>query len=1041
MNEALLQELRAVGAAQSAVRWLDKPSPDTLDYIDLFVSPAQIGRVGLSPSCVIENDGHPLIYVLDATSLVSTTHESNGQILSLVRKLACRGGTGFLAVSQPGLLNLYALDLRRSIPSAVSFQTKDSRNATLVQDLAAGAWPEALTGQDRATRQSASLGIAIHELLFKLLTQAADELSKCQALRHSPDDVLSLVGRALFARFLIDRDLMGTGGNEYLGPKLEECFSSANRAAKTCRWLDKTFNGDLLPLKTDRYEIFFEELGDDSGIAFGALSKILYRTPTGQLDFELLWNDINFAHVPIGLLSEVYERFAHSIDSHLAKAESIHYTPQRVAALMVEEALDGVTTCKSYEARCLDPAAGGGVFLVLLLRRLVAEQWRETGNQPSRPEVERILYQQLRGFDINISALKMAALSLYLTVLELDPSPASNEGRQFSPLVGKFGEDAVLTVVRHANEPHPDPFILGSLGSTSLEQHSNRFDVVIGNPPWTAPKVKPSLSPSERSASKERLRVLQNTYTQITRRVASSRDRQSLHDIATNYINPDGVPDLAFVWRAMEWAKPHGVIAFALHARLMFKRTPAGKAAQDAVFRALRVTGAINGAALRQTDVWPNVDAPWVLLFAVNEIPNDDNVFYFVSPMLETPINRQSRMRIDYGAAEPVEFGVFRRDPALAKTLFRGTALDTDIVRRQAKVKTTPIGQYWAKKNLISGEGYQKGSGKSVAALFGRPDLRARSNSTFLVDVRSLPRFELPTVRRNKPAGFFKGPFVLFPEAPGDREQGGILLALDDLVFSESHYGYSIASAAESDTHEGNRATLDLAYYLYVVGYSSLFQYSMLMTSSKFGVERDAILKEDVDGFPLVPLENLDNAQLESVRSLAKQIASGQKPWSSVDQFVGDLYSLSANDLRVIADTLSVSLPFGPAKARAQNPPSTSDVEMFRASVEEGLKGFLSVLEYEVRVTAIASPSTMWRFFGIGLATEHSLLNSSYIPEWISNLADNQGASKIVVRLSQGGLVLGLLAEGRYWTHSRARLCVSDLVREHGDAFSLHTST
>jgi hypothetical protein len=288
MNEALLQELRAVGASRSTVRWLDKPSPDTLDYIDLLVSPLRSGEVGQAPSCVVEDDGHPLIYVLDATSPVLTAPNSDSQILPLIRKLACRGDTGFLAVSRPGQLTLYALDLRRSVPLAVSFETGDGRNATLIQDLAAGAWPEAFAGQDRANRRSASLGIAIHELLFKLLTQAAVELSGCQALRHSPDDVLSLVGRALFARFLIDRDLLGSGANRFLGPKFEECFSSAERAAKTCHWLDKRFNGDLLPLRTDRYEVFFEELGKDADIVFGALSKILYRTPTGQLDFELL---------------------------------------------------------------------------------------------------------------------------------------------------------------------------------------------------------------------------------------------------------------------------------------------------------------------------------------------------------------------------------------------------------------------------------------------------------------------------------------------------------------------------------------------------------------------------------------------------------------------------------------------------------------------------------------------------------------------------------------------------------------------------------
>ena len=45
--------------------------------------------------------------------------------------------------------------------------------------------------------------------------------------------------------------------------------------------------------------------------------------------------------------------------------------------------------------------------------------------------------------------------------------------------------------------------------------------------------------------------------------------------------------------------------------------------------------------------------------------------------------------------------------------------------------------------------------------------------------------------------------------------------------------------------------------YLHLLSYSDIFLFYLLMTSAKFGVERDAGLKEDIDLFPFIPFESL----------------------------------------------------------------------------------------------------------------------------------------------------------------------------------------
>lgn len=1039
MNEALLEQLRSVGADPSWIRWFDKPSPDVIDYLDL-VEPVQ-DSLSLRPTCVVEHEAQPLLYVVDAGTLAVPADQHHSRALSLLKTLALRGEAGFLALSRPGQLTVYPLLLGNTMPLALTADISAGRHASLLPDLASGALPGPLGTLSAEQRKGRALGVATHQLLFRLLTEVARELKACPSLSNSQDEILALVGRALFARFLIDRRILMAGAIPELSGAPEDCFSTVKNAVFTFSWMDVRFNGDLLPLNLGDYRGFFDRLGRDSSSVCHSLSKIMYRAPGGQTDFELYWNDINFAHVPIGLLSEVYESFAHTIDARLASSESIHYTPRRIAQLLVEEAVGGVTTCRPHEAHCLDPAAGGGVFLVLLLRRLVAERWRVAGRRPSREEIDAILYRQIRGFDINISALKMAALSLYLTAIELSPEPFDAESRPFDPLVGAIAQGRVLTHVRRKGESHPNPFVIGSLGEDGLEAHEGKYDVVVGNPPWTAPEIDKRAPIAQRNAERTRLKALQQSYTDVVRRAATARSSEQLVTTALSYENPDGVPDLPFVWRAMEWCKPRGVIAYALHARLLFKRTPAGRAAQEAIFTALRVTSVVNGAALRQTDVWPNVDAPWCLLFAVNDVPEDSNVFYFLSPTLETSLNRQSRLRLDHATAEPIEFGVLRREPTLFKVLFRGTALDVDVMRRLATLQTTSLQEYWGKHNLVSGDGYQVGAGKDASLLHGKPDLRRDSEVRFFVDVDTLPRFNLRTLRRIKKAGFFTPPFVLFPESLGDRNSGGVLLALGELVFSESYYGYSTAPNVlnRAKSKLSSQHSEDLAHYLYVLGYSSLFQYVVLMTSSKFGVERDAMLKEDVDDFPLLPLEGLTADNLTSVRALSREIAAGRKPWEKVDAFVATIYGLSSSDIQVITDTLNVSLPFTSSKRRAEAVPDDATMEAFRARLTDDLSAFLSVVHSDIEVTLLQAESAAWRFLRIdrvhrrpGRDTESSLFG-----RWVSYLADHEGASQVILKLESGALLLGLLAQGRFWTQSRARLCASSIVSEFGDLLML----
>ena len=329
------------------------------------------------------------------------------------------------------------------------------------------------------------------------------------------------------------------------------------------------------------------------GEVFQHLEAILrgWETVRGMHLPGIDWDDLNFRHIPIGVLSQVYENFSHRVDAD-AKDRSVHYTPRNIAKLLVDEALAGLET-PAHQAKILDPSCGAGVFLVLALRELVRHRWeadrKRLGKDVRRPNkqvIESILHHQIRGFDVSESALRLAALGLYITVIELNEITTPPSAHHATKALQGF----VLFDQRTEGEKKQSGFVMGSLGdAVDVKSFDGSFDVVVGNPPWSVVN------------DKERSKELDRIGTEVARRILKARD---LDDVADAYANPGGVPDLPFLWRAAEWAKPGGILAFAIDARFLLKQTPPGIKARNAWFQAMQVTGILNGSDLEETAVW-----------------------------------------------------------------------------------------------------------------------------------------------------------------------------------------------------------------------------------------------------------------------------------------------------------------------------------------------------------------------------------------------------------------------------------------------------
>ncbi len=951
---------------------------------------------------VYEWQDSPLVFLVDGDQLQNDQNRLN----RIRRLLAMRGDAPYLGVVLPGQLTLYRVSLDESKPDRVRI------------DLSIPAGQERMTfsylGNERPGL--ADRGRWISDVVLKLLSASIDDLKVNYSV--SSNNAISLVGRALFTRFLGDRnlllksDLLSNSIESNYPNKVAMLFDGPKRAKETSDWLDNTFNGDFLPLTPG----LFEQLPHE---AFHTLGNIMRRVPDDQffIEWEEDWARLDFSHIPVGVLSQAYESYLKIHAPEKQRKEGGYYTPAPIANLMVRGAFhalrrDGL----AHKAKILDPAAGAGVFLLTAFRQLVAERWRHDAEQPDTNTLREILREQITGFDINESALRFAALGLYLISIELDPNPEPVEKLSFRKLRGKvlhdFGDGADDEVSGG----------LGSLGDKVGDEHLGKYDLVIGNPPWSIRTGLPNWKEVEKTVS----------------RIARTR----LSDENLKAPLPNEALDLPFIWRAMEWAKPGGQITLALSARLLFQQSEDMPDTRNGFFSTLNITGIINGADLRDTEVWPNISTPFSVLFARNETPPPGAVFRFISPRLERQLNKTGGLRVDANNAEMVTREQIVQRPEILKILYRGTQLDLEVYERLATQKLQTLRELWKEHFGVSGKnwkyagnGYQTSrdsTKKKMSAhhLIDMPNLTADGVSTLLIDTKELPRFKLPYLHRRREAEIYKAPLIIvkkFPHAKAKRIP--VAVAEKDMVYNESYNGYSVKEHPRGE---------QLARYLALVLGGKVALWCILMTSGRFGVERELFEKLVFDNIPMPPFDTLKRSDLERIDPLFDAIVrcDDEKSRADVDDWIAKLYGLMEHDMQVINDTLDFNLPYSENKKAAQKSPRKDEIEAFRETLASELEPWAKRSGNSVNVNRVTlSEKSPWGVLRIDFQGASTKQTTDIDPaDWaeVFQIADQMAATEIIhPDYDKNCLWVGRLNQARYWSHSQARLVARRIIWDH----------
>ena len=512
---------------------------------------------------ILCSENTPLIYF----KLVDSIEPR--EVLQLHRQFWNHGGAPVLVLITDDHVHVYS-GMSRPVPVGEA-QKKPPSLVTTLDRIAAGLSSFLVSVETGEFFRQHSLSFnpdhrVDHDLLDNL--RDARELLDQNTQRNIAPSVLdALLCRLVFTCYLFDRGVIGENYLSQLGfdaekhlrdvLKMQPVKDAKAALYKLFRKLGEDFNGDLFSddLEAEARKITNKHIQILNDFFHGT------KVRTGQLPF---W-PYDFRFIPIETISAIYEHFLKAEE----QKKGAFYTPRFLAEIVLDSALEEFGTL--IGKKFLDPACGSGIFLVGLFNR-IAEEWKRANpnarNDRRAKELMCLLQTSLFGVDINPTACRITAFSLYLAYLDQltprDIQELQKKGRALPHLVVQAIDE---TRSSDGNIRCGD-FFLESDFYTKLIGTFEGADLVVGNPPWGS--IAKKGTPADRWCKKKGKPL------------------------------PDNQIASAFVWKAAEHVSAHGRICLVLPHGVLLNHGTTAKKFQKAWISQHTIHRVLNLADLRK---------------------------------------------------------------------------------------------------------------------------------------------------------------------------------------------------------------------------------------------------------------------------------------------------------------------------------------------------------------------------------------------------------------------------------------------------------
>ena len=701
------------------------------------------------------------------------------------------------------------------------------------------------TGQFWSHAPSVSRKTSVDQNLLSDIAFLERDLSTA-GLKHI--EAQGLIGRTIFTQYLIDRKIIGERKLEKICgcSTLPDALCERTATEALFTWLSKTFNGDMFPSSAEATP----EIAHLSRVA-DFLEAV--DPKTGQTELFPYQFDV----IPVELISTIYEQFVHTeagksggkTSRSNAQQMGVYYTRLPLVSLVRDEVMEGLTGKETV----LDLTCGSGVFLVEALRKLVT--LKSGTSERSRELIRSTLYEQIYGVDISENAVRIAAFSLYLAALELDPDPRPPQALKFRPLIGK----TLIVADAHDVENTPD-------GKKVFTTRSGRkkFDVIVGNPPWSFRGKKGTDARRNRNLS--------------------------------NHQQPRG-ESLDFVGRAMDFSHEDTRFGLILSATPFFSRSGTGLNASQQVVKTLSPVTLVNLSNLSSW-LFPKANMPAVAFFARHRARQPEDQITLVQVPWSPTGDQSHTFKIARSDIITLPYSNWKHQPEQLKAAIFGCRRDLMLLHRLKSQNGTLSDQL-----KIVGTKFIRGltfGDKTHNAHFLRdlPFLGSKDWHPLLISKDSLSSFKADRVERPRSRENYQAPLLIVKEFLIKGEPRPIAAVADhDIVFTNSYFGVSFSSGRS-----------EIAHLLAAILSSSLASWFYIMTASTFGLWMRRLLLSDLDKLPTPDLEKAVQSKagkriLQFLKTLHRRPLS-DSDWKKLDEGVLDLYGLDEQDRIVVRDGL-----------------------------------------------------------------------------------------------------------------------------------------
>jgi hypothetical protein len=311
-----------------------------------------------------------------------------------------------------------------------------------------------------------------------------------------------LIGRLLFIRYLIDRDVsfenesyIHGNSKEKRRCSFEDLLKNKEKTYRFFKSITKQFNGDLFPLVEDEKGVI---VYDEENVVRQEHLDVMYYLFTCSEFFKEgeTWKDYSvqrsffnfydFEVIPVELISNIYENFLAKSETKDIENKNLkelagsrqeeikaYYTPPFLVDYVLSQTVTPhLEMQEKASCKVLDPACGSGIFLVETLRKIIEKERQVTSGPIPDGRLWELVRENIFGIDIDNEAIEITIFSIYITLLDYK-TPKEIKSFRFERLKEEnlFGGETA----DFFNESH--------LFNDKFKNKIN-LDFIIGNPPW-----------------------------------------------------------------------------------------------------------------------------------------------------------------------------------------------------------------------------------------------------------------------------------------------------------------------------------------------------------------------------------------------------------------------------------------------------------------------------------------------------------------------------------------------------------------------------